>query len=109
MPEYFANTSPPEPVPSVLTEQEAILYLRLDADDRGPDAAQRAFRRLVETKRIRPARIGIRNRYARDELRRFVLHATELTGDAPTPAPGLGGFGIPTSPWSPRSPEGSGS
>ena len=82
--EFFANTCPPEPVPAVLTEAEAIRYLRLDAEGRASDAAQRAFRRLVETKRIRPARVGLRNRYAREELRRFLLHATELAGDAPS-------------------------
>ena len=81
----------PEPVPAVLTEDEAIRYLRLDEGrewDTGPkgaEAARRALRRLVETKRLRPARIGPRNRYAREELRRFLLHATELSGEAPHP------------------------
>lgn len=84
--EFFPNTRPPEPVPAVLTEQEAIRYLRLDEDGRPQEAATRAFRRLVETKRVRPARIGLRNRYARKELCRFVLHATELSGDTPHPA-----------------------
>ena len=82
---YFTNSSPPEPVPAVLTADEAIRYLRLDEYGRPPKAAQQAFRRLVETKRIRRARIGIRNRFAREELQRFVLHATELSGDAPNP------------------------
>ena len=81
--EYFPNTRPPEPVPAVLTAEEAIRYLRLDEGGRPPEAAARAFRRLVETKRVRPARIGIRNRFAREELLRFVLHATELSGEAP--------------------------
>ena len=83
MVEYFPRTC--EPVPAVLTEHEAIRYLRLDEEGRDPVAARRAFRRLVETKRIRPCRIGIRNRFAREELRRFVLHATELGGDVPVP------------------------
>lgn len=83
--EYFPKSSPPEPVPAVLTAQEAIRYLRLDEDGRPPEAARRAFRRLVETKQVRPARIGIRNRFAREELRRFVHHATELSGEAPDP------------------------
>ena len=83
--EYFANSSPPLAVPAVLTADEAIRYLRLDAEGRPTQAALRAFRRLVETKRVRPARIGIRNRFAREELRRFVLHATELSGEAPDP------------------------
>jgi len=79
MVEYFPRTC--EPVPAVLTEHEAIRYLRLDEEGRDPDAAQRALRRLVETRRIRPCRIGIRNRFARAELHRFVLHATEI-GDS---------------------------
>ena len=83
MTEYFPTTC--EPVPAVLTEHEAIRYLRLDEEGRDPAAARRALRRLVETKRIRPCRIGIRNRFARAELRRFVLYATELGGDAPVP------------------------
>lgn len=84
MTEYFPNSNPPEPVPAVLTEAEAIRYLRLDEGRNGDSsAALRALRRLVETKRLRPARIGLRNRYAREELRRFVLHATELAGEAP--------------------------
>ncbi len=83
--EFFPGTSPPEPVPAVLTEQEAVRYLRLDEEGRPSEAARRAFRRLVEVKRIRPARIGLRNRYAREELLRFVLHATELSGEAPQP------------------------
>ena len=82
--EYFPNSNPPEPVPAVLTEFEAIRYLRLDEGRKGDTrAALRALRRLVETKRLRPARIGIRNRYAREELRRFVLYTTDLAGEAP--------------------------
>lgn len=84
--EYFANTNPPIPVASVLTEEEAVRYLRLDEGARCPESARRSFRRLVETKRIRGARIGRRARYLREELLRFARHATELSGDAPNPA-----------------------
>ena len=83
--EYFANTNPPIPVASVLTEEEAVRYLRLDEGARCPESARRSFRRLVETKRIRGARIGRRARYLREELLRFARHATELSGDAPNP------------------------
>ena len=83
--EYFANTNPPIPVASVLTEEEAVRYLRLDEGARCPESARRSFRRLVETKRIRGARIGRRARYLREELLRFARHATELSGDAPDP------------------------
>lgn len=90
MVEYFPNTSPPEPVPAVLTEAEAIRYLRLDEEARTPEAARRALRRLVGLHRLRPARIGARNRFARQELLRFVLHATELAGQAPNLGLGRG-------------------
>ena len=86
--EFFPNTNPPEPVPALLTAREAIRYLRLDEEDRSHEAAARAFRRLVETKRIRPCRIGLRSRFARQELVRFVLVATELSGEAPYPESG---------------------
>lgn len=79
--EFFPGTT--DPVPLVLTEHEAIRFLRLDEEERDPTSAQRAFRRLVDSKRIRPCRVGRWNRYAREELRRFVLHATEMTGEAP--------------------------
>lgn len=82
--EYFAGNG--KPVPMVLTEMEAVRFLRLDAEERAPESALRAFRRLVETKRIRPCRIGLRNRFARQELERFVLVATELAGEAPSPS-----------------------
>lgn len=87
MDEYFANSS--QPVPTVLTEDEAIQFLRLDEAEKRPGAAKRALRRLVETKRIRPVRIGLLNRFAREELRRFVLHATELAGEGPMPSESL--------------------
>lgn len=81
--EFFADTDPPKPVPAVLTEQEAICFLRLDEEERDPKSAQRAFRRLVDIKRIRPCRVGRWNRYAREELQRFVLHTTDMAGQAP--------------------------
>ena len=81
--EFFADTDPPKPVPAVLTEYEAIRYLRLDEEERDPTSAQRAFRRLVETRRIRPCRVGRWNRYAREELKRFVLDATDMAGESP--------------------------
>ena len=80
--EFFANTDPPRPVPPILTEDETIALLRL-TEGRNEERARRALRRLVETKRVRPARIGLRNRYFREELLRFARHATELSGDAP--------------------------
>lgn len=76
MTEFFPKSR--EPVPLLLTEEEAIRMLRLDVGATSPEAARRALRRLMETKRLRPVRVGRRNRYCREELRRFVLGATEL-------------------------------
>ncbi len=73
-PEYYAGTA--EPVPAVLTAIEAARFLRLDAG-RDQSAALRALRRLVESKRLRPCRIGRVNCYARDELLRFIIGRTE--------------------------------
>ena len=83
--EYFPNSNPLVPVPAILTDAGAIHFLRLDEEDRDHGSARRSFRRLLETKQIRPARIGLRNRFLRDELLRFARHATELAGQAPNP------------------------
>lgn len=81
MTEFFPNSD--KPVPLLVTESEAVVILRLDEDARSPQAALRALRRLVETKRLRPVRVGRHNRFAREELRRFILGATELLSLAP--------------------------
>ena len=89
MTEFFPNTHPPKPVPVVLTEDEAISFLRLDAGGRALEAARRALRRLVERKLIRPCRVGKRSRFLREELLRYLRWQTELHGEAPD-APGMG-------------------
>ena len=89
MTEFFPNTHPPQPVPVVLTEDEAISFLRLDAGGRALEAARRALRRLVERKLIRPCRVGKRSRFLREELLRFLRWQTDLHGEAPD-APELG-------------------
>ncbi len=89
MTEFFPNTQPPKPVPVVLTEDEAISFLRLDAGGRALEAARRALRRLVERKLIRPCRVGKRSRYLREELLRYLRWQTDLHGKAPD-APEMG-------------------
>ncbi len=89
MTEFFPNTHPPKPVPVVLTEDEAISFLRLDAGGRALEAARRALRRLVERKLIRPCRVGKRSRFLREELLRYLRWQTDLHGKAPD-APEMG-------------------
>ncbi len=62
--------------PLLLTPTEACQVLRLDAD-RDEQASLRALRRLVETKQLRPCRVGKGNRFALYELQRFIRHRTE--------------------------------
>lgn len=83
MTEFFPNTRPPEPVPALLTEEDAVRFLRLDAEDRDMSSARRALRRLVERKLIRPCRVGKRSRFLRDELLRYLSWQTALQGEAP--------------------------
>ncbi len=74
--EYFPGTT--EPVPALCTDLEAIRFLRLDDGGRDGPAAERALRRLVDRKLLRPCRVGKKNRYARDELLRAIDYITNL-------------------------------
>jgi len=69
----------------VLTDVEAAHYLRLDADGRDTEAALRSLRFLVDSRRIRPARIGKCNRYSIRELTRFIQTQTEKYGEDSEP------------------------
>ena len=60
-----------------MTAQEAVAYLRLDEGGRDPGDALKSLEYLVRTGRVRPCRVGRKNRYARVELHRFVLKQTE--------------------------------
>lgn len=70
-------TDPPRIAPALMTEAEAAVYLRLTENDRDIGDAIRSLKHLVYTGRIRPCRVGKRNRYARQELDRFIAEQTE--------------------------------
>jgi hypothetical protein len=72
--EYFAGTA--EPVPALLTAEEACRFLRLDLD-RDTGAALKSLRRLVDRRLLRPCQVGRSNRYSRSELLRFIAERTE--------------------------------
>jgi len=63
------------PCPEVLTEEEAIRYLRLDVD--GPAKPELTLRHYREKGHLRATRVGRRLRYRRVELDRML---EELTG-----------------------------
>ena len=76
MTEYFPNTN--QPVPRVLTADEACRYLRRD-EDRDVELARKALRRLVDKRLLNPCRLGRHNRYTREELERLVRQLTEIS------------------------------
>ena len=88
MTEFFPNTHPPKPVPALLTEDDAVRFLRLELD-RDLSRGKRALRRIAERKLIRPCRVGKRSRFLREELLRYLRWQTELHGEAPD-APEMG-------------------
>ena len=77
--EYFPSTT--EPVPALLTAEEACRFLRLDLG-REMDAALKALRRLVDRRLLRPCKVGLYNRYGRSELLRFISERTEQFAEA---------------------------
>ena len=77
--EYFPSTT--EPVPALLTAEEACRFLRLDLG-RDMDAALKALRRLVDRRQLRPCQVGKYNRYSRAELLRFIHERTEQFAEA---------------------------
>ena len=66
-----------QPVPAVMTAEEACLYLRLD-EGRSIKNAVRALNRLVDRRRITPIVVGKRRRYAKVELERFIVKEVEF-------------------------------
>ncbi len=84
MTEFFPKTNPPEPVPQLLTAEEACRYLRLDEGRELPQAVK-SLRRLVELGRLRPTRIGRSNRYLREELHRCLTVITEEYAEVSEP------------------------
>jgi len=60
--------------PELLTEQEAIRYLRLDVD--GPEKPALTLRYYRERGLLNGTRVGRRVRYRREELDRFLERLT---------------------------------
>lgn len=61
------------PCPSVLTQDEAILYLRLDKQSANPLKTLKYYR---DKKTLRATKIGKNLLYARTELDRFIEKMT---------------------------------
>ena len=57
----------------VLTNEEAVRYLRLDEDYNELGDAVRALHRLVQQKRLRALKIGKTYKYTIPELERFTV------------------------------------
>ena len=66
-------------VPDLLTEQEAIRYLRLDTD--GPKHPEATLQHYRQEGILRPTRIGKRLRYIKTELFKFLEEQTERTSE----------------------------
>ena len=71
---YFADGAH---VPDVLTEEEAIKFLRLDID--GPKEPSATLKHYRDKNMLRGTRIGRRYRYSRAELLKFIVVATNHT------------------------------
>jgi hypothetical protein len=63
---------PPQPCPELLTEEEAIRYLRLDSD-RNPSRTLRYYR---ERGLLQATAVGRHHRYRRIELDKFLERQT---------------------------------
>lgn len=73
-------TDPPRIAPRLMTAAEAAVYLRLAEGERDIADAIKSLDYLVREGRIRPARVGKHNRFARTELDRFIHNQTESYG-----------------------------
>ena len=65
------------PVPELLTESEAITFLRLDLD--GPDKPDQTLKYYRTKGLLRATRVGKQLRYQRKELLSFLDRLTEKT------------------------------
>ena len=61
-------------VPDLLTEEEAIRFLRLDID--GPKDSRQTLKYYRDQGFLHPTKVGKRNRYLRTELLRFLDEQT---------------------------------
>lgn len=66
-----------QPCPDLLTEREAIRFLRLDVD--GPATPCKTLQYYREQGLLRATRVGKRLRYQRKELLEFLDRLTERT------------------------------
>jgi len=64
-------------VPDLLTEEEAVRFLRLDVD--GPKHPRMTLQHYRSEGLLRATRVGKRLRYLRSELLRFLAVATQST------------------------------
>ena len=73
-PSFMPNGSP---APDLLTEEEAIIFLRLDKD--GPANPKKTLKYYRDKEMLRGTRVGLRYHYQRKELLEFLDKATERT------------------------------
>lgn len=59
----------------LLTEEEAISFLRLDVD--GPKDPRNSLKHYRDKGLLRPTRVGQRNRYLKTELLKFLQKLTD--------------------------------
>ena len=71
---FFADGTP---VPELLTEDEAIKFLRLDAD--GPQHPDLTLQYYRDKGQLKATRVGKKLRYQKTELLRFLDLLTEAT------------------------------
>jgi len=69
---FLLPGNPPAPCPELLTEEEAVRYLRLD----GERNARRTLKYYREKGLLRGTAVGRHLRYRRVELDRFLEHQT---------------------------------
>ena len=71
---YFADGTV---VPDLMTEEEAIRFLRLDVD--GPKDPQTTLEYYRSEDRLRATKVGKRLRYLKSELLNFLEYQTQRT------------------------------
>ena len=69
-----------QPCPELLTEQEAVWFLRLDVD--GPENPGKTLAYYRNKKLLRATRVGRKLRYRRVELLKLLEKLTERTAGA---------------------------
>lgn len=73
-PSFFSGGTP---VPDLLTESEAIQFLRLDID--GPDDPSRTLKHYRDKGLLHPTKIGKKLTYSKRELLNFIDEMTTRT------------------------------